>query len=470
MKKNNFPVVVVLTAIFIFWVILTRNNFFHWDEWYFLTGFNQGVSSILKPYGDQYLPFNILNHFILFKTFGLNNRPFQLSVIIFHVINCLVLYKIIILETKNKKIALLATLLFGISNVYNEDLVWSQGISTVGSALFVSLGYLFYLKFIQNMKNKWLIASAISLILSPLFNDFGVLASFAFMVFPYFSKSLQKLRVRISSIYLFSGAVSVLILLLFSGKNVLHSAVPASLYSAFQMVEFVIFGILRGTILRFLYPGFHILKDQQTLKSISFFILAVVVLLFALRVFILWIKDKETRREKINKLIILASLISVGYLAASIGRVSYGLAQAGISRYTYQSFFFLIVLGAYILKDYRDKFRLVAFVLVFAWLINVVAIIQFEQGFWQLMVNRDRQFTVDLRYVESRNQTVYDFPINGIAPKLKISNFWFLLPRSHNVNFISSSKYHENDCQYCSDQRTKEIYKRLSTEYQIKFD
>lgn len=471
MNKNNLLIVLTLSAVFLFWFILTKNNFFHWDEWNFFSIFSKDPKYFLfHSYGEHYIPLTELNHYILFKLFGLKYFPFQLPVIGFHILNTLILYKIILKETKNAKIALFCIPVFGISSVYVDNITWAVGITGVGSALFVSLGYLSYIKFIETKKNLFLVLSSLSLLISPLFNDFGVLAPFAFILFPYLSNSLSKIRFRISSVYFLSGIFNLLVLLIFSGKNIIHSALPVSIGSFLQMIEFVLFGVVRGTILRFLYPGFHIIKDGQTLKSIFFLALALIVFVFLLKVFIAWLKDEKFRRERISKTIIYLSLIAVGYLAASIGRSSNGLAHAGISRYTYQSFFFLVVMGAYVFKDFKNKFKLIAVLFTFIWLINLVAIIQFEQGFWQLMVNRDKQFAADLSYLFSHNREVYDFPTKGFFETLKISDFWFLVPKDKSIRYIKASEFNKKSCIYCIDKKTYEIYNKFTGEYQVKFD
>src|SRR6185295_1366600 len=97
------------------------------------------ISFLFNSYGEHFLPLNLLNHYLLFKLFGLNYIPFQISTLLFHVATVFVLYKIIVEETNNKHVDLFSTIIFGISAVYIEDVLWSQGISSVASALFVAL-------------------------------------------------------------------------------------------------------------------------------------------------------------------------------------------------------------------------------------------------------------------------------------------------------------------------------------------
>ncbi len=140
--KIKFLLPGLLIAISLFWLFLAKDNYFHWDEWVFFMNFNNSPLLVFtSSYGEHFIPLNFLNHYLLFKIFGLDYLPYQIMPILFHVLNCFLLYKITLKETGNKMLAILALVLFGVSNVYNEDLIWSQGISNVASATFVSLSY-----------------------------------------------------------------------------------------------------------------------------------------------------------------------------------------------------------------------------------------------------------------------------------------------------------------------------------------
>ena len=470
-RRYKFALIGILTFIFLFWILIAKDNYFHWDEWQFFSIFDQKPSSfLLAPYGEHFLPLNLLNHFVLFKLFGLTYFPFHLSVVLIHLINSFLLFKIVVMETKNEKIALFSILIFGISSVYLDNLVWSQGISNVGSALFISIAFYSFLNYVKKRRIIWLALSVVSLTISPLFNAFGLLAAFSFCIITFLLNRLNKNKLKVSIAYFLTGILNLFILIHFSGSSAAKALPEVSLTTAYKVLEFTGFGVIRGTIVRFLYPGLHILRDGQQIKVIFFIALTIVIVLLIIRVFYAWLKDKKTRRERVNKIIIYFSLISVGYLAASIGRISYGLGQAGIPRYTYQAFFFLVVLGAIVVNDFRDKRRVVAASLILIWIVNLYSIFQLEYGFWKIMMNRDRQFISEASYLFSKNKVIYDFEPKGISPKLRLSDYWYLQPKDRSIMFISSDKFDSGSCKYCMDEKTRLIYVKLSSEYQRKFD
>lgn len=461
----------ILSFIFFFWIIIAKDNYFHWDEWQFFAIFDQNPSSfLLAPYGDHFIPFNLLNHFILFKLFGLTYFPFHLSVVLLHLINSFLLFRIVVMETKNKNLGLFALLIFGISSVYLDNLVWSQGISNVGSALFISTAFYSYITYVKKKRTRWLIFSILSLIISPLFNAFGLLAAFSFCFIALLSNKLSKNKFKIVGAYFLTGIFNLFVLIHFSGSTAAKLVPQLSLETIYKIFEFTVFGVIRGTIVRFLYPGLHILRDGQQEKLIFFVVLSIAIVVSGAMLLYLWLKDKKTRRTRAAMLLTYASLISVGYLAASIGRISYGLGQAGIPRYTYQSFFFLIVLGTILMNDFRSKWRIVAIPLILVWALNIYSIFQIEYTVWKPMMSRDRQFIKEVRYLFSKNKAIYDFEPKGISPKLRLSDYWFLLPKDRELTFIPSTRFDSRNCKYCADEKTREIYIRLSSEYQRKLD
>lgn len=469
--RNKIILIAILAFIGSFWLIIAKDNYFHWDEWQFFTSFDEKpLNFLLKPYGEHFLPLNLLNHYLLFKLFGLSYFPFQLSVVFLHIVNVLILFRIVLLETKNEKIALFSTLIFGISSVYLDNLVWSQGVSNIGSALFVSAAYLFYLSFVKTRKKVWLALSCVSLLISPLFNAFGLLAAFAFLFISALSKELDRGRINVLASYFLTGIVNSLVIIHFSGNAVYKNLPSLSLESGYKILEFTLFGIVRGTMIKFVYPGLHVLKDGQQIKIVFFILLTLGILTLAAWVLYIWLKDKKTRQERLIKILVYSSLIAVGYLATSIGRISHGLGQAGIPRYTYQPFFFFVILGAIILKDFKEKWRLIAGVLIIIWAINVYSIFQLEYGFWNIMMNRNRQFISEVSYVFGKNKIVYDFEPKGISPGLNLSDYWFIYPKSHSLKFVSSDEFDSKDCEFCADEKTKKVYIKLSSEYQKKFD
>ena len=456
---------ILLCAIFTFWLILTKNNYFHWDEWSFLLGFNQSPLNFLtKSYGEHYIPLNLLNHYLLFQTFGLNNLPFQLSVLFFHLLNCLIIVKIVFRKTGHYLLSILAVLVFGISNVYVEDVIWSQGISNVASATFVFLAYYLYILRPKNL--KIITISAGSLLIAPLFNDLAILMPLAFLVMVFLDqKSNKKFSWRLLVPYFLVGIINLSVIFYFSNSAISHSA-KLSMDSIYKIPQFILYGILRGSILRFIYPGFHFLKGFQETKVILVSLVSLLTLIGSSLFILNWLGDKETRSLRFKNLFILTMMIVTGYLAVALGRSTFGLAQAGISRYAYQPFFFLILLLCVILKNYIVRIKFISLIAVVLFAINVISVVRFETEFWSKMVGRDRQFVQDTTYLFDNNAIICDSWVPGIFPQIKLSRLWFLHPQS---------VFLEKDCQKILeglyvDNKTKEIYQRISTDYQHKFD
>ncbi len=237
-----------------------------------------------------------------------------------------------------------------------------------------------------------------------------------------------------------------------------------------KIPEFILVGLIRGNLIRFLYPGLHLVQGQQQFKNIlvSFLIAGTMAFLFV--IFRQWFKDRGTRWDRFKNLLIYSILASTGYLAASLGRASGGIEAAGIARYTYQSFFFLIILTCILLKDFPKKIKIGIFVGLIFWTLNLYALINFENSFWKIMSHRDRQFVQDISYLFNHNSSVYNLTVPGIHPEITLSKLWFLFPGNHTLEFINSTEQPKNLNAIQADSHSKEIYQRIEGDYQNKFD
>ena len=208
-------VYVIAFLIFLFWFLLAKDNYFHWDEWEYLLNFKDLPYYIFHQTHEQFAFIQILHHFILFKLFGLTYWPFQLSENIFHALNSVLLYKIVKHETKRRDLARIAMILFGFSSVSVENLNNSAAISQVLAGFLLFSAFFLFQKFEKTRKFLLVACSAVLLVLSPMGHGFTLLYPFAFAYLAAISKTRD---VRIIGLYLFSGLV-VLFLTSTFGKN-----------------------------------------------------------------------------------------------------------------------------------------------------------------------------------------------------------------------------------------------------------
>lgn len=94
-----------------------------------------------------YRPLSMQLYFYFTRTiFGLNPLAFHLIAFVFHLLNCLLVYQLIKLLTKNKLTAFLVMLCFTVSSTHFMSLFWICEFSLVLSSFFVFFALINYLK------------------------------------------------------------------------------------------------------------------------------------------------------------------------------------------------------------------------------------------------------------------------------------------------------------------------------------
>ena len=97
--------------------------------------------------------------------------------------------------------------------------------------------------------------------------------------------------------------------------------------------------------------------------------------------------------------------------------------------------------------------------------LHIVADYNFNKN-WHLNTEKDREFTQDTMYLLKNNSEVYDLQADGIW-RIRLSDLDTLFAPGKNTSFYSppldtSAKFYIE-----ADQKTKEIYQKLITVYDV---
>lgn len=457
--KKKFFVPLLLSAIFLFWLLLGEGNFFHWDEWLmFIMAGKPWSQLLLTTYAGHYIPLNLLYYFAMIRVFGLNYVPYQLIVAFLHALNCGLLYLIIFKETKKYWLAILALVVFGFSNVGVENLIWSLGMNYLSASILVNFALFFFLIFESGRKPIFLFLCAISLLFSPLFHNITILMPLVFLIVSLTSPIAKEKKWSI--IFAIVQIVLLILSFYFSKGDVfeIHNSLP----KIFQMLTFIIVGLVRGNILRFVLPGSHFEQGASVFSKLFliFVTLGSLILIFVASVRVAYINRKSvTKLLKIFRYLLFMIFI---YLAASVARSGINIGQAGISRYAYPSFFFGLIFISLILNELVKNPRMKLVVIacsIFFLTLNLNADIDFNQNFWSKLTGRDRKFISETRMIFQNNSKIADINPKGIWPTLKLSQMWFLFPAEKKLNFVDPTTISMD-----------EQYHDLLTEFQMKGD
>lgn len=192
-----------------FWKLLF--TFFQQDEWAIFGNFivwdkanlNWFDRLFIYEQDTHIIPLSNLFSYIQYKIAGLNFTIYAVDSIVLHSINSFLVFKLSELMTKNKKISLLAGVLFLTNSITQQATTWvATTIGTSTSTLFILLSFLFFIKFLLE-KNKWihLLLSYIFFAVSLLFKETSI---FCFLFFPilwfFYGKGNKRLFVKIFSV------------------------------------------------------------------------------------------------------------------------------------------------------------------------------------------------------------------------------------------------------------------------------
>lgn len=172
-NKKTFPVAVVLIlAIIIVYFPAFKNGILNWDDNVYVTG-NYFITSLSNIpdffssfYFSNYHPLTILTYSAIYH-FG-KAAPFlyHFTNIIFHVLNSLLVFYFIKELFKNKNLALIAALLFGLHPIHVESVAWISELKDVQYTFFFLISLIYYLKFIRVKKYPLYFISFLFFVLS----------------------------------------------------------------------------------------------------------------------------------------------------------------------------------------------------------------------------------------------------------------------------------------------------------------
>jgi protein O-mannosyl-transferase len=169
-------------------------DFVNWDDGdYYDNGF---INNLFNPeiftrtVQGNYHPLTMFSLAINFAISGKNAWSYHLFNLVFHLINCILVFRFTYLLTnKNNFIALVTALLFGIHPMHVESVAWVSERKDVLYGLFFLLGLISYVKYIdENSKKHYLLAM--------LFMLLSLLSKPAAVIFPVVLFTIDFLRRR----------------------------------------------------------------------------------------------------------------------------------------------------------------------------------------------------------------------------------------------------------------------------------
>lgn len=322
-----------------------RNGFTNWDDDLMVTKnpkvfhlSTSGIKTIFTTYDiTTYVPLTILTYAIEYRVAGLNPRVFHATNYLLHLLNCLLVFGLILLLGRNSKIALVTALLFGVHPLHVESVAWITERKDVLYSFFFLAGLIAYMRF-QALRKTYLYALAIaSFFLSLLAKPMAMTFPFVLLLLDYLRK--RKLdRPSIKEKIPFFSLSLIFILINVMYPESLHYPIRRYLQHVF-IFGYNIFFYLFRTVLPIDLSAFH--PYPVNLPIIPLPYLACLVLVITLAV-VLYRYARKNRTVIFGTLFFFITILPVSQLIPLVG------PSMVSERYTYipsLGLFFLISTG-----------------------------------------------------------------------------------------------------------------------------
>ena len=411
---------------------------------------------LLTPQAEHFAPVLHLLSSIEYRLFHLNFIWYVIVILLIHLLNCIILGKIVYKISTSIFCTLLAISFFLVNLTYTEPFLWFAANGVVLSVFFLGLSFYFWYTFITGGENSYFWLSVITILLSGFSFGTGIAIGlvFALVTFIYRGRIDRKLFLKIVIIYLFIGLLSYFIgPIVALGK--LDRVVPLvkdPFKDVVMYIAFIISGVSRGVVGRLILPGFEP-RHFQIIPTIISFLPFIFICLVILRL----LKDIRKKKEKLL-FITLSIFITYPYIWSGFLRSHFGLKQALAERYAYPSLFFFAILLTLIFYELlnRKLIRSKRLVILFA-----VTIIFFQSLFFvrnakifEERPGQTRDYFEKLTQVLINSSIVLDLPLPSyINQEYQISQLASVIKDSHLPKFISP------DNQFCTQDFRIELKK-----------
>jgi protein O-mannosyl-transferase len=162
----NWHIPLILIITFIIYIPALSAGFVNWDDPDYVGGNSYLIRDLSRlpelfttPVQGNYHPLTMFSLALNFAISGDNEWSYHLFNLIFHLVNCYLVYRLAFLLSKNNSIiALVTSLLFAIHPLHVESVAWISERKDVLYALFFIAGHITYTKYIDTTSKKqyWL--------------------------------------------------------------------------------------------------------------------------------------------------------------------------------------------------------------------------------------------------------------------------------------------------------------------------
>lgn len=209
---------IILLGCFISYFQITTFDFLFWDDDAQITKNvyvrNLDIYSLKHNYSRESFTFLTLTVYsVLYKIWGNNPAPFHWLSLIIHLLNILLLFKLLKYFTKNLYAIGLVLLLFALHPMRVESVAWISELKDLLFTFFSIISFLFYFKYLKSNYNLlYFVLAVLMVVLASLSKIQGVAVPLSFLLIDIYCRRKFSARLVIEKILIVVILLNVLIL------------------------------------------------------------------------------------------------------------------------------------------------------------------------------------------------------------------------------------------------------------------
>jgi len=360
-KKTNIilPLAIIISLVFLAFLPSLQNGFTNWDDNVLVTEnmMIRGLSwhnighYFTSYYISTYIPLTLLSFALEYQVADLDPRLYHITNLAIHIINCLLVFCLILLLTKNTWLSLITALLFGLHPLRVESVAWVTERKDVLFALFFLSTLIFYLLYQKTARVRHYFISILMFILSALSKGMAVTLPFVILLFDYYLKRRFDKKLFLEKIPYFLIAIFFALLAVFAQFPSIARRVeplvvfPSTLFIACRNIWFYLLKLLLPVKLSALYPYPDL--SGSTLPIIFYLSPLIVIVLIILATY----GNERSRKVFLGTAFFLFNIVTV------IGIIPLAGDAIAADRYTYIpsiGICFLVAAGFYYLYEKKN--------------------------------------------------------------------------------------------------------------------
>jgi tetratricopeptide (TPR) repeat protein len=302
LKINRVPswhIPLILIITFIIYIPALNAGFVNWDDPdyvgennYLIRDMSRLPELLTTSVQGNHHPLTMFSIALNFAISGDNAWSYHLFNLIFHLINCLLVYRMALLLTKNNTlVALVTSLFFGIHPLHVESVAWVSERKDVLYALFFIAGHISYTKFVDSNSKKQYWLTLLFLVLSLLSKPAAVIFPVSLLCIDIFRNRQFSFKLITEKIPFFIPAILMGLLTISAQKDV--GATGEDYFGLGKNILFGFYGIMMyivKMILPFKLSAFYPFPPLNEKLSVVYYAAPLFTLLLGLLTYFTWKK------------------------------------------------------------------------------------------------------------------------------------------------------------------------------------